>query len=478
MSLLISLYLPGYPQTLVYMLQGTEYQAVPYLKWFWRTKDFSSVMYRRKLHKTRVASLLLLAVSLGMIIQVLAGLSLVWLGYSRAQVPLTLIGLFVVLSYPLVWAYLLVVPLELGRIFITKPHQHKLIKASRATFAKHPGITIAVAGSYGKTSMKELLKTVLSEGKTVAATPANKNVAISHAYFARKLTGHEDVLIIEYGEGAPGDVARFAKVTRPNMGVITGLAPAHLNNYPSLQAAGEDIFSLADAVGADNTFVNVDSKATKPFVKEGFHAYSSKESLGWKISDIKVGFTGTSFVMTKGKQKLNLHSGLMGRHQVGPLALVAGLADKLGLSPAQIEAGIAKTQPFEHRMQPRSLRGAWILDDTYNGNIDGLKAGLALLKELPAKRRIYVTPGLVEQGVETRAVHIELGKAIATTKPNKVVLMKNSATAYIQEGLNDGDYQGEVQLETDPLEFYTNVEHFLASGDVLLMQNDWTDNYN
>lgn len=478
MRYLISLYTSSYPTTLVYMLQSTEYQVGPYLAWYRRTKDFSKVMYRRQLHKTKAAKLLLLAVSLGMLVEVLVGLALVWFGYSHNQLPLTLLGTLAIIFYPVVWAYLITVPLLLGRWFVAAPKERKLVSASEALFKKHPGLKIAVAGSYGKTSMKELLKTVLSEGKTVAATPANKNVAVSHAQFARKLTGKEDVVIIEYGEGAPGDVERFAKTTHPTMGVITGLAPAHLDHYPNLQAAGEDIFSLAGYVGADNTYVNGDSEAARTFIKPGYRTYTSQEAMGWKVSDVKIDFTGTRFVMKKGKQSLKLHSGLLGEHQVGPLAFAAALADSLGLSAAQIEEGVGQTMPFDHRMQARAIRGAWILDDTYNGNIDGMKAGLNLLKVLPGKRKIYVTPGLVDQGVETESVHVELGRAIAAANPDKVVLMYNSATRYIQNGLKLGHYKGEVQLEHYPLDYYVNLEQFIAAGDVIMLQNDWTDNYN
>jgi UDP-N-acetylmuramoyl-tripeptide--D-alanyl-D-alanine ligase len=478
MNFLVSLFSPYYPKVLVYMLQNTEYQVGPYLEWWRRTKDFSTVMYRRQLVPTKAAKLLLLGLSGGMAAQALLGVFGIWFGYYYGGPVYTVVGVILLATYPLVWAYAVTVPLTLGRWFLVAPKHRKLIKVSEATFAKHPGVKIAVAGSYGKTSMKELLNTVLSEGKNVAATPANKNVSVSHAYFARKLTGTEDVLIIEYGEGAPGDVARFAKITHPSKGIITGLAPAHLDQYPSLQAAGEDIFSLTEAVGADNSYVNADSPAVKSFLKPGFHTYTSQEALGWKVSDIKVDFTGTKFTMTKGNRSLKLHSALLGRHQVGPLALVVALADELDLSEQQIKTGIGKTAPFEHRMQARALNGAWIIDDTYNGNIDGLKAGLELLKELPGKRKVYVTPGLVDQGVETEAVHVDLGKYIAQTKPDLVVLMQNSSTPFIQQGLKAGDYKGKVQIELKPLEYYTNLEHFLANGDVVMLQNDWTDNYN
>lgn len=475
---IVSLYVPSYPTVLVYMLQSTEYQVKPYLQWHRRTKDFSKVMYRRNLHKTKAAKLLLLALSIGMLLEVTAGLVLVWFGYTQEQVILTFAGLVLIVAYPLAWAYLVTVPLILGRLFIVRPREKHLVHASETIFKKHPGVKIAVAGSYGKTSMKELLNTVLSQAKTVAATPANKNVSVSHAYFAQKLTGNEDVLIIEYGEGAPGDVERFAAITHPDLGIITGLAPAHLDQYPSLQAAGEDIFTLADAVGADNTFVNGDSEAAKDFIKPDFQVYTSSGVMGWKVSDIKVGFTGTSFIMKKGKHTLKLGSGLMGEHQVGPLALAAALAHSLGLTEQQIKDGIAATQPFEHRMQPRATHGAWIIDDTYNGNIDGLKAGLKLLQALPGKRKIYVTPGLVDQGEETERVHVELGHAIAQTNPDIVVLMDNSATPFIRTGLEAGKYTGQLQIQFDPLDYYTNLDHFVAAGDVVLLQNDWTDNYN
>ncbi len=472
-----SLYSIKYPEVLVYMLQNTEYNSLAYLRWFWRTDDFSRVMYRRRLDKTRSASLLLYYLIVGIVIQVSLGFILIVANFNEAS-SWAFLGWALLVSYPIVWAYLLVVPLIIGRWVIVEPQNNRAIAQSKEIFAKHKAIKIAIVGSYGKTSMKELLGTVLKEGKNVAITPANKNVSVSHSRFAQKLSGTEEVLVIEYGEGKPGDISRFAEITKPNMAIITGLAPAHLDQYPSLESAGEDIFSIVKVVGASNTYVNIDSVATKQFIQPTCHKYSHKGVMGWKISGIKIGFEGLSFVMTKGKQTLKIKSGLLGRHQVGPLALVSALGIELGLTKKQVETGVAKTKAFEHRMEPRSVRGAWILDDTYNGNIDGVVAGLALLSELPAKRKIYVTPGLVDQGIETKKVHLQIGKEVAKSNPDVVVLMENSTTPFIKMGLENAGYRGELRVENDPLEFYLNIEHFIASGDVILLQNDWPDNYN
>ncbi|MDB5185803.1 MAG: hypothetical protein JWL85_326 [Candidatus Saccharibacteria bacterium] len=467
---LLGFFMPKMPVSLVYMLQSVEYDPWGFVSWLKELPNLRRIMYRRTLHFTKKAKALVLFTYT------------IWSALLLVAVLLAVVDNYVfaaaiVLLSPLVCVIALFIAVLIARVFITGPREKKLIAASEKKFAVHPAIKIAVAGSYGKTTMKELLATVLAEGKQVAATPGNLNVPISHARWLNRLEGNEEVLIIEYGEGAPGDVARFAHTTHPNIGVITGLAPAHLDRYPSLHAAGDDIFSLADYLGDSNTYVNGDSVAAQDFIKSEQNVYTEKGIGDWNIQDVQVGYEGIKFVMQRGDDILELHSELLGRHQIGPLAAVASIALKVGLTRDQVEAGIAKTKPFEHRLQPRPLNGAWILDDTYNGNIDGIRAGLALLKELPANRKVYVTPGLVDQGVETGPVHREMGRLIAAANPDQVVLMQNSAASLIRAGLEEAGYQGGVLVEADPLQFYTNLEHFVAAGDLVLMQNDWTDNY-
>lgn len=363
-------------------------------------------------------------------------------------------------------------------------------------FSKHPGTRIAVAGSYGKTTMKEILLTVLSEGKKVAATPATKNVPISHAKFAQSLKGDEEILIIEYGEGAPGDIQKFNNYIRPHKGIITGLAPAHLDRYKSLDSIYEDFISLVKYLDKKDVYVNYDSEALKYYlhysgfnnsflrtkyrknIKKGtYQRYSSHQVGPWQVSDAKIDINGVKFTLSRGRTNLHLNSGLLGRHQIGPLALSAVFGMELGLTEEQVKTGVAKTKPFEHRMEPKQLSGGWLIDDTYNGNIEGMKAGLALLKELPAKRKVYITPGLVAQGKQSKEIHEELGREIAKANPDLVVLIQHSITDDIINGIKKGGYKGELRIESDPLDFYTNLKHFVAAGDIILMQNDWPDQY-
>lgn len=474
---LLSLYKPHFATVLVYMLQNVEYRSGPYLSWFWRTQDFDKVMRRRTLDPTGPARLLLLVLWAGMFLQFAIGVGLIVQWYWQGLPAGWQFGLALVLSYPIVWAHLVTIPLAFGEWSVIRPKQRRAIGRTEKVFAEHTGIRIAVLGSYGKTTMKEVLRTVLGEGKKVAATPANKNVSISHARYAQKLDQDEEVLIIEYGEGKPGDVRRFAKHTHPTHAVITGLAPAHLDRYKTLSNVAKDLFSITESVEPRQVYVNTEAEEITGYLTEDVQKFDAKGSLGWRVSTVRLSVDGTSFTLSKGKRKLKLKSGLLGRHNIGPLAFAAALADELGLRDSQIIAGIAKTEPFEHRMQPRFMNGATLIDDTYNGNLQGVRAGTALLKELKAKRKWYVTPGLVDQGSETDKIHVQMGELIAAAKPDIVVVMANSAQPHIANGLTAGNFKGELRIEHDPLQFYANLPHFVAAGDLILMQNDWTDNY-
>src|SRR3989344_4224086 len=197
---LLAMYRPQFAITIVYMLQATEYQINPYLKWLWRVQDFSKVTYRKSLVKTRHSKTLLFAVKVGMLAQLIT--ALVWgIWAFRNENPSLIFAVDLLFSIPLVWTHLVVVPLLLGRWLYVNPLSAFKVRHSQKIFRDHP---------------------------------ANKNVAISHAIFAARLKGDEDILIIEYGEGAPGDVAGFSKNTHPNIGIITGLAPAHLDKYKTL----------------------------------------------------------------------------------------------------------------------------------------------------------------------------------------------------------------------------------------------------
>lgn len=466
-------YLPTYSRNLTYMLQASEYKIRPYLKWFHRTYDFRRVMNRQTLDLTTKARL---------IVNVLAAtsfvLALIISGFVFASLvfePLLwwlVIGL--VFVSPFILAYGILLLLWIGHVTIQKPKQAKLVKRARGSVSGHPAVRIAVLGSYGKTTAKEMLKTVLSSHLKVAATPGNMNTVIGVSRFIDKLDGDEDVLIVEFGEERPGDIRELARLVKPDIAIITGINEAHLSSFKTLDRTIKTVYEIEEFVEAENIYQNIDNEIIAKHQQKGV-GYSQKGVDGWKVVAASTSVNGTKFDLKRDKTKLHVETQLLGLHTIGISAAVAVIADKLRVPAEKFESGFREVKPFKHRMQPKQLHGALVIDDTYNGNKDGVKAGLELLAQLQAKRRIYVTPGLVEQGSATETVHIEIGKQAAVA--DVVVLMKNSTTRYIESGLKQAGFKGKLMIIDKPLDFYNNLDQFVASGDVVLMQNDWTDNY-
>lgn len=472
----IYLYTPQFLKTIIYMLQTSGYDTKQYANWVLNTKDFRTVRKRQKLVMTAKASLLLSLVTVLAVTLIVVGF-IVFVINVETNLINSLIGILIILCYPLVVTWLIVLPLFVGEILVQRPREKKIITRATQTLSKHSGQRIAIAGSFGKTSFKEMLSTILVSKLHIAASPGNMNTPIGLSRFIDKLDTTEDVLIFEIGEEKIGDVKNIAEFTRPTSGVITGISEAHLTSFGSLENAINTIFELQDYLGDKKLYANGENEhIVKRLGNKYDYLYSSKGFNGWKVSGIKVDLSGTEFTVKKHDKSIHAKSKLIGHHQIGPLLACIDMADSLGLSPQEITDGVAETKPFEHRMAPYQLGGATIIDDTYNGNIKGVMAGVDLLKTVDAKRKIYVTPGLVEQGDKVAEIHVSIGEIIAPVF-NQVVLMKNSTTEHILHGLEQANFTGETILISDPLDFYTNLQHFTVAGDVVLMQNDWTDNY-
>lgn len=473
----LSRYNLRYPRSLVYILQASEYNIRDYLVWYHWTHDFTRIEKRKQLEMTLKARVMLILVWLTLIFWTIA---IMWYANStRSDVPL-IVGAIVVILSPFYLPYLIIIPLLIIKI-IQKPIEYWIINQARQKLKNHKAIKIGIAGSFGKTTMREILKTVLSEGKKVAAAPNNFNTPLGISQFVKTLKGDEDILIFELGEYYPGDVRKLCNLIQPDMGIITGINEAHLQKFKSLEKTTKTIFELADYLEVrppKTLYVNGENEFAYKNSRPNNIIYNRQGVNAWKIENPQTSLDGTLFTLTNSNTKLELKSALLGLHQIGPLAVAADIAFNLGSSFNQIKEGISKTTPFEHRLEPKiGNDGVITLDDSYNGNPDGVKAVIEFLGSLKDHRRFYVTPGLVEMGSKTEEVHKEIGRNLARAKIEKVVLIKNSVTPYIEKGLREENYAGEVLWFDDALSAFAALPNLTVKGDVVVLQNDWPDQY-
>lgn len=474
---IFSRYRPRYIRSLIYMLQACEYSIRDYLAWYERTVDFSRVERRKTLVKTGKVYALYIS-TYAMFVALMAA-AYYGMAFAEAYARLIVLACTAFLA-PYILAYGILIPLALLRV-LQMPVEYVLMERVRTKLARHKGLKIAIAGSFGKTGMREILRTVLSEGKKVAAPPFSYNTPLSIAGFVMQLKGDEEVLIFELGEYYPGDVMRLCKLLDPHVGIITGVNEAHLEKFRTLKKTAGTIFELAEYLGKKPVYINGESELARSNAKTAMknHILYSREGAGdCRIENPKSDLRGTSFGLVLDDVKSRPTSHLLGLHNIGPLAVSAHIASRLGFSRRQIDAGIGKTKAFAHRLEPKEDKAGIItLDDSYNGNPSGVRAIIDFLESLQGHRRWYVTPGLVEMGSRAPEVHREIGRRIAKAGLEKVVLITNSVTPYIEQGLREAHYAGEIIRFEDALEAYAALPHLTVKGDIVLLQNDWPDQY-
>lgn len=466
-----SSYHPIYPRSLVYMLQASGYGIEDFFIWYFRVKDFRTVEKRQSLDTTTKAKLFLFLTRGLWVFWLAVGLAVIWQGEVW-------LGLLLILTWPYAVALGLIGLSVIFSLTIQKYFEYRALRQMARRLENHSGFKIAIAGSFGKTTMREILKTVLAEKMTVSAPAENYNTPLGLSSFVNDLSGDEEVIIFELGEYRPGDIRSLARAIKPDLDIITGINEAHLSRFKSLDQTVSAIYELGEFVTGKKLYVNGESPLALKAVKPDNLIYVRESVNGWKISSVKTSLEGTSFEMTNGQDKISLNSPLLGLHQIGPLAVAVDIAWNLGLSAEEVKAGVAKTKPFKHRLEPKTEPGGFVLiDDSYNGNPDGVRVAIEFLAGLENKKRFYLTPGLVEMGSATTEVHRAIGHQLAEAKIENVILVNNSVTDFIKQGLREKNYSGQIHQFDSMPEALVALGHLTLPGDVVLLQNDWPDQY-
>lgn len=334
---------------------------------------------------------------------------------------------------------------------------------------------VAVGGSNGKTTTKELLASVLRQKFSTLASEASFNNDIGVPMTLLRLDKSHQVAVLEAGTNHPGELAPLLKMIRPKLGIITNIGREHLEFFGDLAGVVKEESMLAELLPADGKlFLNGDcewsekiaARTKAQVVRVGFG-----EKNDWRAKGVRLDKNGVTFQAVAANAELSgeYRINLLGRHQVVNSLLAAAVGGELGLSRAEIQRGLAACSPPKMRLQFWEANGIRVLDDAYNANADSMLAALETLCDLPLQgRRVAVLGDMAELGASSEAAHAEVGKRAAELGLGQLFAVGKMAGVMAQAARAAG--LARVVEFTEVEGALMAVKNMLKPGDVVLLK--------
>jgi UDP-N-acetylmuramoyl-tripeptide--D-alanyl-D-alanine ligase len=334
---------------------------------------------------------------------------------------------------------------------------------------------IAVGGSNGKTTVKELLASVLRQKFSTLASEASFNNDIGVPMTLLRLEKLHQAAVLEAGTNHPGELAPLVKMIAPKLGVITSIGREHLEFFGDVAGVALEEGVLAELLPADGKlFLNGDSewsdkiaaRTKAQVVRVGFG-----EKNDWCAKKVRLDKNGVTFQVTAPKEEFGgeYRVNLLGKHQAVNSLLATAVGAELGLMREQILRGLAECQPAKMRLNFWEANGVRVLDDSYNANADSTIAALETLCGLPLQgRRVAVLGDMAELGAHSVAAHAEAGRRAAELEVGQLFAVGKMAAVTAQAARDAGLMR---VFEFAEVEAAMNVvRSFLKPGDVVLLK--------
>ena len=389
-------------------------------------------------------------------------------------------------------AFILVRYIVLCAAFITKPIESHINKRFYNDAAQRlqsiPDLRIiGITGSYGKTSTKHYLFTILRERFETLMTPGSFNTTLGVVRTIREyLKPYHEVFIVEMGAKQSGDIKEICDLVHPSMGIITAVGPQHLETFGTIENVRDTKFELVDALPSDGlAVVNNDYPiiANRPIKNCPSLRYSVKainRDADIRAENIEYHSGGTRFtVVTSDNKRLTLDTVLLGEYNIANLTAAVGVALSLGMSDDAIKLGVARIEPVEHRLSmKRHPNGLTIIDDAFNSNPAGAAMAVKVLSQMKDGRRIIITPGMIELGDRQVELNTEFGRQIAENDIDLAMIIGEYNRDAILSGLKEGGMSDDRILSFGTfLEANSYLLSIAKPGDTALIENDLPDTF-
>lgn len=468
--------------------------------WVWAGNQFEhfiKIKYTKRMIRIGVLYFALIIVSYIILIQ-----------YNLYYITI-FFPLYFALCYLLIFMSLIILsPIEklIGRHYLNKARR-KISSISKLT-------KIGITGSYGKTSTKEILGSILSREYYTLLTPKSYNTpfGISKTINSDLQNSHE-IFVCEMGAKKRGEILELCKLVNVDAGIVTSVGRQHLNTFGSIKNIYLTkkelpdflfnklcIFNLMNLYVAQmykeyssyktgvfilfkrnlgrSKYLLKNTHSVKPnsairkiilheFVKQN-NVYAKNISVGASVSSFDIWY-GDTFVV-------RAHTQLLGEHNIINILLAVAMALRLNVSAKNIEIGISQVKSIDARLERRvNKNGAIIINNGYNSNIDSAPYALKCLRLFDMPNKVVITPGLVECKDDFEC-NFKLGKFIARECTEVIIVKRHNRNALL-EGLKSAGFNMNKVHLVDEFSEVLGVINNATNDYVFLIENDLPDNY-
>jgi UDP-N-acetylmuramoyl-tripeptide--D-alanyl-D-alanine ligase len=341
---------------------------------------------------------------------------------------------------------------------------------------------LAITGSNGKTTTKEMIAAILEsaaldgerlKGK-VLKTEGNFNNLVGLPMTLLRLQGREKVAVVEMGTSTPGEIARLCRIAEPDIGLITSVAPAHLSGLKTVAGVAREKGQLFRGIKSGGVaVVNLDDPWTR---RLGAKFKGSKITYG-KNGEVRaegwesLGAGETGFTLRIGRRRAHVRLGFSGEHNLSNALGAAAMAHGLGVDIGAMRAGLESARPFSMRMAIERWRGVGVINDAYNANPASMEAALKTLGQMNIKGQKFAVLGdMLELGGEAKMRHLALGRQAAACGVDRLYLLGSQARAAKKGALSAGMDENRITIGKNHRHIAALVRKRAQKGDWILFK--------
>ena len=341
---------------------------------------------------------------------------------------------------------------------------------------------IGITGSYGKTSVKHILYEMVKQDWLTLMTPKSYNNRMGITLTIRQmLKPIHELFLCEMGADHIHEISELMSFVQPKIGVVTAIGPQHLQTFKTMEAIIQEKMQMIEKLSPDGIgFLNMDNPyITSWQIKNSCTIiwFGSHMNADYRIRNIRYTKEGTSFDIVHLQKRHEIHTKLLGEHNVLNITCAIAIAHTLGISWEKLVDVCHRLPYVEHRLQKIESESYTILDDAYNANPQGARYALDVLRQMTSKR-FLVTPGFIDLGERQSIENYKLGRNIIGCA-DEVILVGKVQTQQIAKGLLEAGFPPEhLYVVATIHDAFQILQEKAGQEDVVLIENDLPDAFN